>query len=201
MTKAAAAQESREVASLQAQFEAARAAARELTDGLPEEAFNWRTAPGTWSVAECLDHLNVSGRKYLRSIDRSIDDGLGRGLLGTGPFRYGLLERWFVRSMEPPPMFRAKSPKAFVPAPGREPMEVVEEFAALQDHFQRSLARAEGLDLGKVKTRSPVSRYLKFSLGQAFTAMAAHQRRHLWQARNVRAHGSFPTPLGPIPGR
>jgi len=107
------------VATLHAEFEAAKADARELLSGVGDPAFHWRRAPGTWSMAECLDHLNVVGRKYLRAIDRAIEQGRNKGLLGAGPFRYGLLEGWAVRAMDAPPMFRVKAPRAFAPAAER----------------------------------------------------------------------------------
>lgn len=143
-------------------------------------------------MAECIDHLNVTGRLYLRALDRAIDAGRARGLVGSGPFRYGLIESWLVRSMDAPPMFRIKAPKAFAPASEARLAESLAAFVALQDEFQQRLVRAEGLDLRRVKARSPVSKHIKFSLGKAFAAIAAHQRRHLWQARHLRTAASFP---------
>ena len=177
---------------LHADFEAAKKAARELVAGIGDRAFNWRRAPGTWSMAECLDHLNLTGRKYLRVLDRAIEDGRARNVVGRGPFRYGLLESWAVRTMDAPPMFRIKAPRAFLPASEGRVMESLATFLALQEEFQKALARADGLDLRRVKARSPVSRHLKFSLGQAFAGISAHQRRHLWQARQVRGDAGFP---------
>jgi hypothetical protein len=180
------------ITALHAEFEAAKADARDLLAGLDDPAFNWRRMPGTWSMAECLDHLNLTGRKYLRALDRAIEAGRAKGLLGAGPFRYGLLESWTVRAMDAPPMFRIKAPKAFVPAPEAPLAESLASFLALQDEFQKSLGRADGLDLRRVKARSPVSRHIKFSLGKAFAGIAAHQRRHLWQARQLRNADGFP---------
>ena len=177
---------------LHAEFEAAATDARALFEGVGADAFRWRPAEKGWSMAECLDHLNVVGRKYLKAIDRAIEDGRAKGLLGAGPFRYGLIESFVVRTMDAPPMFRMKAPRSFVPAASADASEALLEFVALQRALQERLARAEGLDLVKVKVPSPVSRRLKFSLGKSFAAMAAHQRRHLWQARQVRALPSFP---------
>jgi DinB family protein len=179
------------VAELRDAFEAAKADARELTAGVSEAAFNWRRAPGAWSIAECVDHLNVVGRKSLRAVDRAIEKGRREGVLGAGPFRYGLLEGWYVRSLAPPPMFRVKTPAAFVPASDVRRDEALAAFLALQDELQERLAQTEGLDLRRLKIPSPV-RYLKLSLGKAFEGVAAHQRRHLWQARQVKADPAFP---------
>src|SRR5688500_10454664 len=131
------------LAALHGEFEAARADARALLAGVGDAAFNWRRAPGTWSMAECIDHLNLTGRKYLRALDRAIEDGRRRGLVGAGPFRYGLLEGWAVRVMDAPPMFRIKAPRAFAPAKEGRLDEALTAFVTLQDEFQERLARAE----------------------------------------------------------
>ena len=144
-------------------------------------------------MAECVDHLNVVGRKYLRVIDHAIEDGRARGLTGAGPFRYGLLEGFIVRSLDAPPMFRMKAPKSFVPASETRVDEALRAFVGLQDEMLERVARCEGLDLVKIKVRSPVSRHLKFSLGKVFAAVAAHQRRHLWQARQLKKAAPGPT--------
>jgi len=46
--------------------------------------------------------------------------------------------------------------------------------------------RDDGLDLAHVRTISPVNRLLRMPLGAYFDFFIAHDRRHLWQARNVR---------------
>jgi hypothetical protein len=177
---------------LHAAFEAAKQDARALAEGVPDAAFNWRRAPGTWSMGECVDHLNVTGRKYLRAVDRALEKGRREGITGAGPFRYGVLEQLFVRLQEPPPRFRLKHPAAFTPSSSVSRGEALAAFLALQDELQLRLAQSQGLDLRRLKTPSPVSKYLKFSLGAAFEAVAAHQRRHLWQARQVKADHAFP---------
>jgi hypothetical protein len=181
------------IVALRGEFDAARLDALDLLAGLDDAAFNWRRLTGTWSMAECLDHLNLTGRLYLRALDRAIEKGREMNLLGAAPFRYGLLERLIVRFMDAPPMFRIKAPKAFVPASEARLAESLAAFVALQDEFKERLARAEGLDLRRVKARSPVSKHIRFSLGNAFAAIAAHQRRHLWQARQLQKDAGFPS--------
>jgi hypothetical protein len=42
------------------------------------------------------------------------------------------------------------------------------------------------LDLAHVRTISPVSRLVRLPLGAYFNFILAHDRRHVWQARQVR---------------
>jgi hypothetical protein len=43
-----------------------------------------------------------------------------------------------------------------------------------------------------VRTASPAAPLFFLTLGQCFGALAAHDRRHLWQARRVREDPHFP---------
>ncbi len=50
-----------ELAELDRQFAAAKAEASELVDGLQESQFHWCPGAHSWSMAECLLHLNMVG--------------------------------------------------------------------------------------------------------------------------------------------
>ncbi len=52
--------------------------------------------------------------------------------------------------------------------------------------------RPRGVDLGRVRFRSPFFALLRFSLGAGFEMLLAHDRRHLWLAREVMASPGFP---------
>jgi hypothetical protein len=91
--------------------------ARQLTSDLDHAAFNWRTEPGRWSIAECLAHLNETNRQYIAGIHTAIQDARVRHLFSDGPFRHGLIGNWLVRSLEPPPRFKTKTPARFAPPP------------------------------------------------------------------------------------
>jgi len=57
----------------------------------------------------------------------------------------------------------------------------------VQRRFLLLLERADGLDLRRVKVPTPVVRWFGLSLGSTFAQAAAHERRHLAQARRVLA--------------
>jgi hypothetical protein len=153
---------------------------------LTDEQFNWRPAPGRWSIAECFDHLNAAARAFVPELDRSLSDARARNLTGTGPFAYGLIDRLMIRAMEPPPRFRTRAPKMVAPGARRAREPVMREFMEWQDHLAARIRQAEGLELSRARVRSPFARWLTYSLGGAFAIALAHERRHLWQARVVR---------------
>jgi hypothetical protein len=145
-----------------------------------------------WSVAECIDHLNVTARLYLPQLDEGIANAIRQGLYGEGPFKYWWFARVFVRMLEPPPRMRVKSPAAFQPPPARTRREIMAAFRAYQVQYVDRLRQANGLDLARARVRSPVVSWIQVPLGTGFAAMTAHERRHLWQARRVLDAPGFP---------
>jgi DinB family protein len=183
-----------ELAGYQKQFTANRREAAALCSGLSPAQFNWRPEPHRWSIAECLLHLNVGADVYTRLIEIATERGRARGVMATGPFRYGFLSRWLLGSLEPPVRRRYKTPRQFYPAPGVQHTvaDVLIGFESAGRRWDECLRRANGLDLARVKVPSPVLPLLRFQLGPLFAGQAAHERRHLWQGEQVRAATDFP---------
>jgi hypothetical protein len=163
-----------------------------LASGLTDEQFNWSPAPHAWSIGQCIDHLNVTARMYLPQLDEGIANAIRQGAYADGPFKYWWLARMFVRMLEPPPRFRAKSPAGFQPPGGRTRREIMAAFRAYQVQYVDRLRQANGLDLAHARVRSPLAAWVHMPLGTGFAAMTAHERRHLWQARQVTQTSGFP---------
>ena len=178
-----------ELASMLDQIEAIKREGQAVTAGLRDDQLNWHPAKDSWSIAECLQHLNVGVTKTLPAFDRAIAEGRGKNQLAPGPFRYGWFSRMMVASMEPPPKFRMKSPRLIRVSLGGtyRGADLLPQFAAVRDQLAERVRRADGLDLAHVRTISPVNRLLRMPLGAYFDFIIAHDRRHLWQARQVRS--------------
>lgn len=175
------------------EIEAIKRDSAELVRGLSDEALAWRPAPTKWSIADCLAHLNITNRDYyIKTIRHTIADARARGVVGAEPYQHGFFGNLFVRMIEPPARFRVPAPRALIPPADSNPREIVAEFMSSQNELQLLLREADGIDLGRAKVVSPINKRLKFTLGQSFRMLAAHERRHLWQARNVKKSTNFP---------
>jgi hypothetical protein len=181
-----------EIDALRQQFEQIARDADALAEPLTDAQFAWQPSPESWSVAQCVEHLNATARAYLPRLDDAIAEAIRRGLYGTGPFRYSVVGRWLTRAQEPPAKFKARAPKTFQPGAPRPRAEIMAAFGAYQVQYIDRLRQANGLDLGRARVSSPPFPWLRFSLGSGFALTAAHERRHLWQAANVVAHPRFP---------
>jgi len=163
-----------------------------LMSGLTDAQFNWQPAPGRWSMAGCFDHLNKSASDlFIPKIDGAIATARTNDLRSNGPFAYSAWQRWLIRNNDAPPKMRFKAAKRFHPAPHLPLDQVRAEFVRCQDELGRRLRDADGLDLCRAKHAFPFWP-LKWSLGALVQMMLAHERRHIWQARQVRQDRNFP---------
>lgn len=185
-----------DAAALTAQYEAAASEAERLAAGLTEAQGRWRHRPGAWSVAECLAHLAVLNRTYLDDLTRVIAQAHIDGRRARGPERLSWFGRTFTGAMGPVTgrgMGRKlPAPAAYAPPSDVGLADALADFRAVQRAMLERIRSAEGLAMDRVLMRSPAWPMLRFSLLTAFAALAAHERRHLAQARRVTERPGFP---------
>jgi hypothetical protein len=177
------------LASIRDELDATTAHLHTLVDTMDDAV--WRTRPGNkrWSVAECIEHLNITSRAYLLLLKNALRDGRARGL--TNPSSSNRLDvfGWLlVKSLKPPvkERRRLKTPEAFVP-PSIEPKaKVVGEYEEMQRGLVALLVDSEGLAISKIKVSSAFNTNIRYSVYSAFRIITTHQRRHLWQAEKAR---------------
>lgn len=176
-----------------------RALAHRLAADLSDAQAWWRPDPERWSVAECIDHLTVTAEQLLPRLRGTIVGAHPPGERAAGPlpgsFRRGLLSRLLIAFTEPPPRLRMRAPAPYAPevAEGELVDRVLGRFDRAHEELEAQVLESRGLDLGRVKMTSPFSRLLRLSLRDWFAFLAAHERRHLWQADQVRQHPGFPS--------
>jgi hypothetical protein len=186
----------RELAELVVQFEAIEADARALAGTLSETQLNWSPDGRRWSIGQCLEHLTRTVGLYPAAIERMIEEARAREAAGRGPYREGWLSRWIVASLEPPYRLRVRTIPAVEPPGQLERERVLADFSAAWRQLAELARAAWQVDPGRARMPSPFLRLQKFTLRQIFFLNAAHGRRHLWQARQVRESPGFPPDQG-----
>ncbi len=174
------------------EFEELSTAATALVTPLSNEQFTWRPAPDSWSVAQCVDHLNAVAREYLPMLDEAIANAVRRGMYTPGPYVYNWVGRLMVYLVKPTTRMRSKAPHVFLPVEGRRREEILAAFRAYQVQYIDRLRQASGLDLARARVTSPAVWWIRMPLGSAFAMTIAHEQRHLAQARRVLETTGFP---------
>ena len=98
----------------------------------------------------------------------------------------------FVGMNEPPPKPRIKTFKSMVPDPKTTPEAALADFALVQSGLLDVIAKADGLDLGRIRFGSPSLGILRLSAGTAIALILAHNNRHIWlmhEVNRIRSEG------------
>jgi hypothetical protein len=177
---------------IEEQAKAAIERCQQLVVGLSDQQLQWRPDVKSWSIAECIQHLNVSLGAYQRVMRVSFERERQNAPLAPASFRVGFVAAQFASFLEPPYRMRAKAKKELSPQPGLDPAKVIGEYVRSREDLLRFAHEACRIDMSSIRFPSPIAPVLKFSLTEAFLVMLAHDRRHLWQAENVKAHPDFP---------
>jgi hypothetical protein len=154
------------------------------TDG---RLFTVRPKTMSWSAAECLAHLSISTELFLPALRKALD--VARSKASGKPKRNGtpkmdVLGRVLAWFLEPPIRKRMTTAAPFVPKSTRAKAEAFGEFAGLQEKLIDLLREARDVDV-RIKLASPFDRRVRYNILSAFHIVAAHQRRHLWQAEQA----------------
>jgi hypothetical protein len=100
----------------------------------------------------------------------------------------GLVGRWFLGIMEPPVRrrLRVRAPALIRPRLGPPLHQALAAFRLSQEEVRAFVREVADLDLASVRFVNPFHHVVRFSLATGIHVIAAHERRHLWQAWNVR---------------
>jgi hypothetical protein len=153
----------------------------QLAESASEDAWTRRPPGGGWSAAECVTHLTLTTDSYLRLFAQArakvpagaaLPSSYGRGIGGR------LLE-WIL---EPPARGKSKTIAEFVPASDAPKSETIASFTRSQRALLDWITSAEDVPMNQMTITSPFNSRLRYNAYAALRVIAAHQRRHLWQA-------------------
>jgi hypothetical protein len=164
-----------------------RERARRLSEGLSDPLWAASPGPGQWSILQCLIHLNITSERFIPIIDDAIREGRAKNLQATAAPNRDLMGWLLCWILEPPYRMKTKTSPPFVPERIESMRDVLERFDYLQGELLVRLDRASGLALDRLRVASPFNARFKYNLYSAFRLLPVHQRRHLWQAEQVRA--------------
>jgi hypothetical protein len=166
-------------------MDAADAAADALAARVTDEEFFWQPDEGRWSIALCLDHLAVSNSLYGAAMRGAVDRARAQGSRRKGPAAPGFLGRKFVESLEPPVKRRTPAPGKIKPRTSTTRGEILQSYREAHDRIRRIIADAATIDTNRATFPNPLFSLIRLSVSTGLYVIAAHDRRHLWQAAEV----------------
>ncbi len=150
---------------------------------LPEDVLNTRLSEESWSVLECIEHLNRYGHFYLPEIERRISGSRTRH---APVFKSGLLGNYFAQGMLPKEKLnKMKTFRSMNPIRTRLTGQTLVTFEQQLKRMLDLLTRSRDADLNKVKTSISISKLIRLKLGDTFRVVVYHNERHIRQAEKV----------------
>ncbi len=181
-----------ELKSILADLDSADERARRIVGEVSDAQANWQPRKSAWSIAQCLDHLSRTNAAYATALRTALSDAKPVGYGFSGPIAPGWFSRWFIGSLEPPPKKKMRSPKTIIPALHANKDDVLQSFLRSQNDVRSVVHQGASYDLNRLRFRNPFVGAVRFTVGAGLLVVAAHDRRHLWQAEQVRNSAGYP---------
>src|SRR5512147_2204452 len=174
-----------QLAAIVTELESAHGRLRELRRTMPRRAWDWRPAPGRWSAAECVAHLNLSSAAILPILREALREARGRREQASPRYRRDPLGWLLCKVVSPVGGLKMRAAPEFVPSEAGDIDDLLDEFERLQASLLECVREAEGLPIDRVTLVSPFDARLTYNLYSALTLIPRHQHRHLVQAERA----------------
>lgn len=154
---------------------------------LPAADLNKKENQTSWSILECLEHLNRYSRYYNARIANAMDALQPREGDANAEARSTWLGRKFIGMMHPSNMKKQKTLKHMNPANSTLTKSVVDEFMQHQQTLLALLTRASTFNLSQGSVPVEFLKLLRMNLGDALEFVTVHQQRHVRQALRAKS--------------
>src|SRR5690606_18995733 len=139
----------------------------------------WKENEISWSILECLEHLNLYGDFYLPQIEHKITNSTTKADI---EFKSGILGNYFAKSMLPKEKLnKMKTFKDKNPLNANLDKTVIDKFINQQIKLLHLLNQSKNVSLNKVKIHTSISSLIKLKLCDTYQFYINHIIRHLIQ--------------------
>jgi len=137
----------------------------------------------SWSVLECISHLNIYGSFYLPEIENV----MAKASLSTSTnFKSGFLGGYFVNLIKPKEKLnQMKTLNKFNPIGSKLNKDTLIDFKEQQIKMLELLSKVSKVNLSTTKTAVSISKLIKMRLGDTLQFVVYHNQRHLIQANKA----------------
>ena len=147
------------------------------------QTLTWKENETSWSILECLEHLNLYGDFYLPEMENKIKNSTTKTDI---EFKNGILGNYFAKSMLPKEKLnKMKTFKDKNPLNADLDKTVIDKFINQQIKLLDLLNQSRNVSLNKVKIQTSISSLIKLKLGDTFEFFINHIIRHLKQIDRI----------------
>lgn len=179
-----------DVDSVTTQLEEISADVRASFAAFSSEQLNWKPAPESWSVAQCLDHLIKTNAGYFPELDKLAAGTRKNTFWQTISPLSGIAGAFLVKTLKTDSQ-KTKTIQAMTP-PSELGSDIVERFLGHQAELKEKVLAIAGSDWNKVILTSPFVKIMTYRLSTGLQAVIEHEKRHVRQAKRVIESEGFP---------
>ena len=144
------------------------------------DEFFYKPTPKKWSVAQCLDHLNIIHSKLVPAIERLLETASvvenGRNEVP----KFGIMDSLLIWSMKG--TFKIPAPGKYTPNPKSNANEIIAEFESYNERWLEIIEKAKEASISGLFVPSPAIPIMKLSVLGWIVSSAWHSERHGNQA-------------------
>ena len=143
----------------------------------------WKENEVSWSILECLEHLNLYGDFYLPQIEGKIRNSNTKTEM---EFKSGFLGNYFAKTILPKEKLnKMKTFKDKNPLNADLDRSVIDRFLNQQIKLLNLLNQSRNVSLNKVNIKTSISSLIRLKLGDTFQFLINHNIRHLRQIDRI----------------
>ena len=152
---------------------------------LSDKELNKRITDKSWSILECIQHLNLYSDFYNQEIKEKMNQNK---IQNSVNFKSGILGNYFAQSMIPKEnLNKMKTPKFMNPIFTDLDKNILETFINNQKTLLELLEIAKTKNLTKIKTNISLTKLIKIRLGDTFRFVVNHNLRHIKQIERIQS--------------
>jgi hypothetical protein len=169
-------------------------AASRLFEGLSAVQGNWKPQDGRgWSIWQCVEHLSLTNQVYAAALKEGLANAeSSQKIATTGGITPGWFARFFISKVEPPVGIGVKTKPGATPGEKGDLKQALVRFAESHEALREIVMLWDSVDLNRVRYPNPFLPLVRFTVGTGLLIANAHDRRHLWQAQQVKLAASYP---------
>lgn len=150
---------------------------------LSDQELNKRLHQNSWSILECIQHLNMYSDFYHVEIDSKMKKSR---ISPSEYFESGLIGNYFVDSMcLDKSSKKMKTPQKMNPIFMNLNRDILDNFIKSQYNLIELLEIAKSKNLSKIKTNISLTKLIKIRLGDTFRFIINHNVRHINQVKRI----------------
>lgn len=164
---------------------------------LSQEQLFWNPNDKSWSIGQCLAHLNAFSRYYVPVFRERVKNTRFRtpaeifmsSSLGSATYRNVKLGK--LKNVKR----KLKSPRDYNPLINNnlKTENALADFVKYMNELKVVLEKAKKVNIRRTKSNLSVTPIIKLRLGDAFMYIVYHAERHIEQCKRIKSTAGFPT--------